>query len=64
MHRGKLQFLIQWVSYDKLIYQSFEDVKNAITALNIYFQRHLTVTGHETWANYNSDDYHSLYDDI
>ena len=63
MHRGKLQFLIQWVSYDKPIYQSFEDVKDAITALNIYFQRHLTAAGHEIWANYDSDDHHSLYND-
>ena len=63
MHRGKLQFLIQWVSYDKPIYQFFKNVKNVITALNIYFQRHLTAAGHETWANYDSDDYHSLYDD-
>ena len=63
MHRGKLQFLIQWVSYDRSTYQSFEDVKDAITALNTYFQRHLTAAGHETWANYDSDDHHSLYDD-
>ena len=63
MHRGKLQFLIQWVSYDRPTYQFFEDVKNAITALNIYFQRHSTAAGHETWANYDSDDHHSLYDD-
>ena len=63
MHRGKLQFLVQWVSYDKPTYQSFEDVKDAITALNTYFQRHSTAAGHETWANYDSDDHHSLYDD-
>ena len=63
MHRGKLQFLVQWVSYDRPTYQSFEDVKDAITALNTYFQRHPITAGHETWANYDSDDHHSLYDD-
>ena len=63
MHRGKLQFLVQWMSYDRSIYQFFENVKNAITALNTYFQRHLTAADHETWANHDSDDYHSLYDD-
>ena len=64
MHRGKLQFLIQWVSYNRPIYQSFKDVKDAITALNIYFQRHSTAADHEIWANYDSNNHHSLYDDI
>ena len=64
MHRDKLQFLIQWVSYDKSTYQFFKDVKNAITALNTYFQRHLTAADYEIWANYNSNNYHSLYNDI
>ena len=52
------------MSYNRPIYQSFKNIKNVITALNIYFQRHLNAAGHKTWANYDSDDYHSLYNDI
>ena len=52
------------MSYDKSIYQFFKNVKNAITALNTYFQRHISAADHEIWVNYNSDNYHSLYDDI
>jgi transposase InsO family protein len=37
MHRGRLEFLVQWVGYDRPTYQPFEDVKDATEALNDYF---------------------------
>ena len=61
MHRGHLEFLVQWVGYDRPTYQPFDDVKDATEALNNYFQRHPTAVGHDTWANYDSDDNDSLY---
>ena len=64
MHWGHLEFLIQWVRYDRPTYQSFDDVKDATEALNNYFQRHSTAVKHDTWVNYDSDNNDSLYIDI
>ena len=61
MHWEYLEFLIQWVRYDRLTYQSFDDVKDATEALNNYFQRHSTAVKHDTWVNYDSDNNDSLY---
>ena len=44
-------------------YQPLDDVKDAPAALNEYFQRHPTAVGHNTWANYDSDNHKSLYED-
>ena len=63
MHWGCLKFLIQWVSYDRPTYQSFEDVKDATEALDDYFSQHSAAVSHETWNNYDSDNYDSLYND-
>ena len=63
MHWGHLEFLVQWVGYDRLTYQPFDDVKDATEALNNYFQRHSTAVEHDTWANYDSDNNDSLYID-
>ena len=63
MHWGHLEFLVQWVRYDRPTYQPFNDVKDATEALNNYFQRHSTAVEHDTWANYDSDDNDSLYID-
>ena len=61
MHWEHLEFLVQWVRYDRLIYQSFNDVKDATEALNNYFQHHSTAVEHDTWVNYDSDNNDSLY---
>ena len=61
MHWEHLEFLIQWVRYDRPTYQLFNDVKDATEALNNYFQHHSTTVKHDTWANYDSDDNDSLY---
>ena len=61
MHWGHLEFLIQWVRYDRLTYQLFDDVKDVTEALNNYFQRHSTAVEHDTWINYDSDNNDSLY---
>ena len=37
MHQNQLQFLVQWVDYDRPTYQLFENVKNATETLNHYF---------------------------
>ena len=63
MHWGYLEFLVQWVSYDRLTYQPFENVKDATEALNDYFSQHSAAVSHEVWNNYDSDDYNSLYND-
>ena len=63
MHWEHLEFLIQWVRYDRLTYQSFNDVKDATEALNNYFQHYSTAVRHDTWANYDSDNNDSLYID-
>ena len=63
MHWGHLEFLVQWVRYDRPTYQPFNDVKDATEALNNYFQRHLTAVKHDTWVNYDSDNNDSLYID-
>ena len=63
MHRGCLEFLVQWVSYDRLTYQPFKDVKDATEALNDYFSQHSAAVSHEVWNNYDSDNYNSLYND-
>ena len=64
MHWGHLEFLVQWVGYDRLTYQPFDDVKDATEALNNYFQHHSTAVKHDTWVNYDSDNNNSLYIDI
>ena len=51
MHWGCLKFLVRWVSYDRLTYQSFEDVKDATEALNDYFSWHSAAVSHEAWNN-------------
>ena len=61
MHWEHLEFLVQWVRYDRLTYQSFDDVKDATEALNNYFQHHLTAVEHDTWVNYDSNDNDFLY---
>ena len=63
MHWGHLEFLVQWVEYDRPTYQPFNDVKNATEALNNYFQHHSTTVEHDTWVNYDSDNNDSLYID-
>ena len=63
MHWGRLEFLIRWVSYDRLTYQPFKDVKDATEALDDYFSQHSAAVSHEAWNNYDSDDYDSLYND-
>ena len=63
MHWGRLEFLIQWVSYDRPTYQPFEDVKDITEALNDYFSQHSAAVSHEAWNNYDSDDHNSLYND-
>ena len=64
MHWEYLEFLIQWVRYDRLIYQSFNDVKDVTEALNNYFQHHSTTVKHDTWVNYDSDNNDFLYINI
>ena len=61
MHWGHLEFLVQWVRYDRPTYQSFDDVKDATEALNNYFQHHSTAVRHDTWVNYDSNNNDSLY---
>ena len=61
MHWEHLEFLVQWVEYDRPTYQLFDDVKDATEALNNYFQHHSTAVEHDTWVNYNSDNNDSLY---
>lgn len=63
MYQGQLEFLVRWVGYDRPTYQPLDDVKDAPAALNEYFQRHPTAVGHNTWANYDSDNHRSLYED-
>ena len=63
MHRGRLEFLVRWVGYDRPTYQPFEDVKDATEALDDYFSRHSAAVSHEAWNNYDSDDHDSLYND-
>ena len=63
MHQGCLEFLVQWVSYDRPTYQPFKDVKDATEALNNYFSQHSAAVSHEAWNNYDSDDHDSLYND-
>ena len=63
MHRGRLEFLVRWVGYDRPTYQPFEDVKDTTEALNDYFSRHSAAVSHEAWNNYDSDDHDSLYND-
>ena len=64
MHWEHLEFLIQWVRYDRLTYQSFDDVKDATEALNNYFQHHSITVKHDTWVNYDSNNNDSLYINI
>ena len=61
MHQNQLQFQIQWVDYDRPTYQLFENVKNATETLNHYFHRHSITVSHDIWANYDSDNNDSLY---
>ena len=61
MHWEHLEFLIQWVRYDRLTYQSFDNVKDATETLNNYFQHHLTAVKYDTWVNYDSDNNDFLY---
>ena len=63
MHWGCLEFLVQWVSYDRLTYQPFENVKDTTEALNNYFSQYSAAVSHEAWNNYDSDDHDSLYND-
>ena len=65
MHRGQLEFLVQWIGYDRPTYQLFDDVKDATEAMNNYFWSHPTAVGCDTWANHltDEDSNGSLYDD-